>query len=496
MTAEARAATATWLIPALAATLLLALVLRLLGLEARPAFDEAASWAFASLPWRTFLQVMWRFEGNGIAYYLTLRGWLQFGESLYFLRLLSVLLGVGTVGVIYLLGARLFGTRVGLFAAVLLALHAFHIRFSQEARGYALTTLLLVLSAWLFLEMQRRRSTWLVASYVVVSALAVYGHLLSVLVLAAQWLWLLAGPGWPAVRRGIAVAVALAAAAAPALWYAVAQNEGQIDWIKPLDRYRFMNEMASLAGGGKGVLLAFALLGGVAVAQALWWKRETAHRQGVAFLCFWAVFPIAVLVALAPIRSMFVDRYLLMCVPALILLAAVAIDGLLDSAAVGLRWLGGAAGLCLIGLTGWATLSQYRDTASAGDPLRETTEYVTARLEPGDGVILFTAATYFPYVYYSSRRSADAAALPETTILFPDFGGLPSGLQPNPGREQIRTAIAGRNRVWLLLNRSAIRLVKGAAQAEPEIRGAIEEGFVLKSDESRGFMQMQLYEAR
>lgn len=73
-----------------------------------------------------------------------------FGFSENIARLPSVLLGVGTIGLTYLIGKDLFserssptGKKVGLLGALLLALAPLHVYYSQEARMYSLATLFL-----------------------------------------------------------------------------------------------------------------------------------------------------------------------------------------------------------------------------------------------------------------------------------------------------------------------------------------------------------------
>jgi predicted membrane-bound mannosyltransferase len=115
--------------------LVVAIVVRLYGIELRPMFDEADSWTFARLPWSNFWRVMWDYEGNMVFYYLLLKAWLVFGDSELVVRGLSAFIGVAYIPALYLLGRRLFGAKVAFLAASLLAVHSFHVAFSQQARS-------------------------------------------------------------------------------------------------------------------------------------------------------------------------------------------------------------------------------------------------------------------------------------------------------------------------------------------------------------------------
>ncbi|MGC9393354.1 MAG: glycosyltransferase family 39 protein [Anaerolineae bacterium] len=74
-------------------------------------------------------------------YYLLLHYWIALrGDTPYYVRLLSVLFGAGTIPIIYLIGKRMSSAIMGLAAAALLALSPFNIRFAQETRMYTLLT--------------------------------------------------------------------------------------------------------------------------------------------------------------------------------------------------------------------------------------------------------------------------------------------------------------------------------------------------------------------
>ena len=80
-----------------------------------------------------------RFSINRILYFLILKFWLLFGDSESWLRLPSVIFGVISVFLVYLLGAKLFDKTTGLIAALLLTLSPLAIFHSQEVRMYMLS---------------------------------------------------------------------------------------------------------------------------------------------------------------------------------------------------------------------------------------------------------------------------------------------------------------------------------------------------------------------
>ncbi len=68
------------------------------------------------------------------------------------LRSLSALAGVATVPVAYLLGLELRGRRAGIAAAAFVAVNPMLLWYSQEARGYALFSLLTAVAALYFVR--------------------------------------------------------------------------------------------------------------------------------------------------------------------------------------------------------------------------------------------------------------------------------------------------------------------------------------------------------
>ena len=98
-----------------------------------------------------------------MGYYLAMFGWTRlFGTTEMALRLPGALLGTASVWLIYCIGARVWFPAVGALAAVMLALHGFHIQWSQNARMYVPAAFLALLATWFLLAVadSSRRRRW------------------------------------------------------------------------------------------------------------------------------------------------------------------------------------------------------------------------------------------------------------------------------------------------------------------------------------------------
>ncbi|MBV9573309.1 MAG: glycosyltransferase family 39 protein, partial [Acidobacteriales bacterium] len=173
----------------LASITLAAALLRVHAIAAKTFwFDEGVSVAIARLDWYNFLRILWRREANMSLYYFFLHLWLHFGHSESFVRALSVVFAVATIPMIYFVARRLFDSRAGLIAAALLAVNAYHVRYSQDARSYTLMVLLCTAASLYFLkrlELPSRRNR---IAYVILSSAAAYAHFYSALLIIGHWL--------------------------------------------------------------------------------------------------------------------------------------------------------------------------------------------------------------------------------------------------------------------------------------------------------------------
>jgi uncharacterized membrane protein len=128
----------------LAGIVVVGTALRVWGLGSEPFWlDEAHSANYTRLS----IGELWSFESpfdrvNPPGYILLLKIWSQAGRSDEWLRMSSVIAGILTIPVVYLIGRRIADRRLGLVSAAVVAVSGYHIRMSQEVRAYAAIALL------------------------------------------------------------------------------------------------------------------------------------------------------------------------------------------------------------------------------------------------------------------------------------------------------------------------------------------------------------------
>ena len=109
--------------------------------------------------------IIQRFFDIRPVYYIILRFWMLFGEGEAWLRIPSVLFGVGGVFLTYRLGRRIAGEGVGLTAALLLTLSPLWIHFAQMVRMYAAGAFFGVLGSLFLVNALENPSHWLLAGW-------------------------------------------------------------------------------------------------------------------------------------------------------------------------------------------------------------------------------------------------------------------------------------------------------------------------------------------
>jgi uncharacterized membrane protein len=368
--------------------------------------DEACSVLYAHLPAAKFSRLMWKQEGNMVLYYLLLRAWVHVGDTEFLLRFPSVLFSVASIPMIYRLARDLFSKTTGLIAAALLSVHWFHIFFSQDARSYALLIFLLLLSSWLFWHFaespERRLYRY---SYPAVSALAMYAHIFAILVVAAQWLSL--DPirarriRW---RRSVAVLAAFFLLALPMEAFALLRNKGQLIWVPRATIQAFADAISAMAGFENRQFLLLALALGLSLLAIVNAYRSASDQSkfAVRLAALWVIIPIAATLAYSLRRPLFFSRFLVICVPGLLLLVAEGV-AVIERSATRLRWFWVPLLAVTLVMSLRATWHYYR--APMWPDWNAATRLILVNQQPGDG-ICFAGNGVEPFLYYMQRQTS------------------------------------------------------------------------------------------
>lgn len=153
--------------------------------------DEAYSLYFSQQHWGHIKHISeWDF--NPPLYYYFLWIWQHlFGIGEYAMRFSSVLFSALSGGMLYLVGARHMNRLAAWVAVIFFTLSADMYYYAQEARPYALVTLLVLCASWFFLELARKPG-WLNALALgVLNFGLIYTHYATVTVLMVQVIVLL-----------------------------------------------------------------------------------------------------------------------------------------------------------------------------------------------------------------------------------------------------------------------------------------------------------------
>ncbi|MCK5022606.1 MAG: glycosyltransferase family 39 protein [Candidatus Aenigmarchaeota archaeon] len=171
----------------LISVLILALFFRVWGLGLESYWlDESISIRQAQAPFSESMEMV-RNDVHLPLYITLLNPWVHaFGNSETSTRFLSVIFGVASVYIIFLLGRKLFNEKIGLYSAIIMAFSTISVYYSQEARLYTLFVFLTMLSFYFYFDLIDKMNRKSVILYVLFSLLMIYTHLFAFLAIIVQ----------------------------------------------------------------------------------------------------------------------------------------------------------------------------------------------------------------------------------------------------------------------------------------------------------------------
>lgn len=381
--------------------------------------DEILSRTYARHPLGDLFSFFVHGELNMALYHVALHFWLRLGDTETDIRSLSVIFGIAALPFAYALSARLISPRAGALATVLLALNGAFYSFAREARSYSLTITLVIAASFFFVRALEEGSNRDWIAYVVAATLAVYVHLFSFSVLLAHLVSLSFWRGRPINRRraGVAGAV-LVALLVPAGIYVITADKSLT--TDTTTRLRDVIDLFRWYASGNRALVLVYVLGALAATIALVRKSLRTGRLAwpEAFLISWVAVPIATaLVVSYMVDPIFEFRYLLVALPAFILLIA---DGIALAAPV--------AVFLVLAIGASAVSARSLDLCRPGcatttQDLRSATTYISSRTKSGDDVRFDPSYLGFAYGYYARRHAGTTRAnRPQRAWLLVDEG--------------------------------------------------------------------------
>ncbi|MEA2677130.1 MAG: mannosyltransferase [Chloroflexota bacterium] len=364
--------------------------------------DEAFSANIIQLPTPDLVGYLAHHEMQASPYYLVLQPWSALGHGETALRLLSVIFGVVGVLATYALGRR-FG--VGLPAALLLAVSPFFIHYEQEVRVYTLLVAWSAITTLAYIRLVEQPNRWRAAAYVLAAVGLIYLHPLNGWMLVAHALvtLMMVEPRWR--WRLLALYVPVLIAALPIARYLIL-NRNRADWIPAATPYLVAQEISQLMGAAA---LAIALMLVIALGLSRGWRRDMPALR-LPLLVVVATIGGVLLMSIV-IQPLFVSRYLIGVLPMLFIVTA--------RAAAALPWpraiMAGLLALSMLGVGSWLI-------DGVKDNWRAAAAYVDARLQPGDGVIIWPNYYRLPFVYYASPGEPLYPSTPWSTLYLPSYG--------------------------------------------------------------------------
>ena len=200
----------------------------IVGSDGTATFVPADLWRQDTVP-NVLGTLTWQDNGNGVVYGLLLHWWVSvFGAGDAVVRLPSAIAGVVVVVMVYRLGLLLFTPAVARSAALLALIHPLLIRYSQEARSYALATALTLIATECLLRLPVNAQRSPIRSglgYGALAGAALLTHYLTASVFLAHGALAVArvrdGRAWKAL-----LVAAMTAAVVVAVWMPLGGTEG------------------------------------------------------------------------------------------------------------------------------------------------------------------------------------------------------------------------------------------------------------------------------
>lgn len=314
---------------------LLNIIIKVIFIDNRDiAMDEPFSIWWAQHDLKDILTML-KTENNPILHFLLLHFWIKiFGISAMSVRMPSVIFSALTAVVVILAGARSFGRKTGIFAALIYSLSTMQVYFAHEARVYAMFEFFAACNLYLCLAIIRNpKHRSLFVWLFICDLLLVYSHYFGWVVVGVQLLVLLLLPVRQQIWKPlIFVSVLLMLCYIPNIFifidrFFISSGGTWVPKPKFTELYGNINRFLNSRYVTLTILLfATASLLLIIVKRRMAQLVKNIKSDSFYVVLLWFAVPYCAMFAISYIVPVFLDRYILFTSVGLYLLIAVCFD--------------------------------------------------------------------------------------------------------------------------------------------------------------------------
>ena len=362
-------------------------------------------------------------------YYWLLKFWsMLFGTSELALRSMSVLFGAVAIFFGFLLAKRLFGRKAAWVSLLFMVLAPMFIRYSQEMRMYTLVAAIAFAGTYTLsiASETNKRKHWVI--YGLLVGLGMWTHYFAAIVWLAHWIW----RAWVVKdeekkpKRALkafftknwilahVVAVGFFVPWIPALLRQILDVQINGFWIPPVTPGTLLNFFTNILYylddamvlSWLALLALVIIVAIVTLAMRLYRTLDRTTRRNYMLLFSVAFVPSLLLfvASMPPLRSSFVDRYLIASSLGISLFIGVTL--VLSAKAMKPKWLVPIGALTVIamviGIVNVAQLGNYNKNLQSANNTRQTIEALSEKASDNEPIIADSPWLYYEAAFYST----------------------------------------------------------------------------------------------